>query len=148
MNTATLNRNQAYTSVIGKLSQNRRQVFQVIENQPQITAEEIAQILQRPINEIVPRITELASVLLITGEASKTNPRTKMKNTTYRCLQYPERIDRINAQYVRLTDEKSQLERDYHQGISNLTKNMILKEKDKRDRQIKNLEKLFSINNY
>jgi len=144
MNTLSLeNRNEAYYSIIECLPKKRRRIFQIINENPNSSAFEISQYFRIPINQVVPRITELKSLFLICETGSKTNQNTNKQNTLYRVVKdLSERIDLINKRFVELRSQKEQLEHDYILNLTDLTKSMILKEIHKINVQINFLDKL------
>jgi len=148
MNTLSLdNRNQAYYSIIDSLPKKRRRIFQIINENPNSSAFEISQYFRIPINQVVPRITELKTLFLICETGSKTNQNTRKQNTLYRVVKdLSERIDLINERFVELRSQKEQLEHDYIKNLTDLTKSMILKEIHKINTQINFLDKFLTSN--
>jgi|GEM_PF-1601014 len=137
------NRNRAYFSITEKLPQKRQRIYAFISQCEPCTALEISDNYHIPINEVVGRITELKNYFLIVEAGSKTNLHTGKKNTIYRITKSDsERIDLINQRFVELRNQKEQLERDFHLGISPLTRDLILKETAKINVQIHQLGKI------
>jgi len=138
-----INRNEAYKSIIGELPERRQYIFQMLEQVPNSSAWDIADITEMPFNQVAARITELKDLFLIIEVGSKINPKSKKSNTLYRVVtNLDERIDLINEAFVEYRENKEKLERDYHAGVSTLTKAMIKKEIDKIKYQINSLSKI------
>jgi len=135
------NRNQAYFSIIESLPKKRKRIFYCIQQNPNSTAVDISTNYNIPINEVVPRITELKNYFLITESGSQTNQKSKKQNTIYKAVEnLSQRIDLINARFVELRTNKETLERDYILGVSNLTRDLIQKQINKINIEIKMLE--------
>ena len=136
------NRNTAYKNL--KLSKKRQYVYEMIQalekTSPQYLCQEYP-ILK--INSIVGRFTELRESGHIKILYHSTNPNTGQKNAWYGITTESERIDIINKKYQALVDKKSALERDWvfrSLQLSEITRDMIKKEINKIDLQIKNLK--------
>src|SRR5690606_31554829 len=115
--TSVHNRNQAFTAIAAQLPEKRQRVFQMILRHPNITAQELSQKTMLPINEITGRITELKNAFLVVEIGSKRNRYSNKKNTAYRVVHsVDERIDLINAAFIRLREQREKLESDYHAG--------------------------------
>jgi len=135
------NRNESYFSIAEKLPQKRKTIFICIRKSEPCTALEISQNYNIPINEVVGRISELKNAFLIYECGSKFNLHTGKKNTLYSPVKnLDQQIDLINQRFVELRSQKEQFERDFHLGISTLTRDLILKE----IRQNPDLYKLFT----
>ncbi len=129
MTTSTHNRNQAFVAIATHLPEKRQRVFHLILQQPNITAQELAQKTMLPINEITGRITELKNAFLIVETGSKTNRHSKKKNTAYRVVHsVEERVDLINYAFIRLREQREALEGDCYLSISALSLSLIQKE--------------------
>ena len=140
------NRNNAFHAIIEQLPERRKFIFKMIQGNPGISSQDLSGMTFLPINEVVPRITELKDVFLIIENGSKVNRFTKKKNTIYRAVgSVDERIDLINIEFVRIRDEISQLEKDSNLGISPFTKEMVKKEIDKRKEKIKLLGEILDV---
>ncbi len=136
------NRNDAYKSIIDKLPERRKYIFQLIQEHPNSTAWDLANLTMLPFNQVAARITELKELCLIEETGSKIDSYTKKKNTTYKTISsLNERIELINKTFVQLRDDKSKLESDYRSGVSNLTKNLVQKRIKGIKNQISSLSK-------
>jgi len=145
MSLAIANRNEAYHNIIDKLPNKRKDVFQMYERHPHSSAWDISMKTMLPINEITARTTELKYIFLIVESGSKINQYSKKSNTTYRAVKnINERIDLVNAAFVKLRDAKDKLINDYHTGISQFSKTLLKKEITKIQSQIKSLDKIFN----
>lgn len=143
---STINRNDAFKAIIDQLSERRKFVFNLIQANPGISSQDLSGMAFLPINEVVPRITELKDMYLIVEEGSKVNKFTQKNNTVYRAISnIDERIDLINAAFVRLREEKSKLESDYRLGLSSFTKEMVKKGIDKIKNKILSLERILNV---
>lgn len=143
---STLNRNEAFKAIIEQLPERRKFVFNLIQGNPCISSQDLSGMAFLPINEVVPRITELKDMYLIVEEGSKVNKFTQKNNTVYRAItNIDERIDLINAAFVRLREEKSKLETDYQLGLSSFTKEMVKKGIDKIKNKILSLERILNV---
>lgn len=81
--TSINNRNESYKGVVDRLPQKRKEVYELIKSNPNITIQEAAEKLGKPINEVSGRFTELKEVFLIIELDNKTNGRSGFKNTSY-----------------------------------------------------------------
>lgn len=137
------NRNAAFHSIVEKLPDNRRLIFELIQENKQITAQEIAEKYRKPINEITGRITELKNYCFVVEVGSKENRFTNKKNTIYQVIQSEdERINLINKRYVELRDTKDSLINDYNLNLSKISKELLKKEINKIQTKINFLEKI------
>ena len=140
------NRNDAFHAIVEQLPERRKFVFKMIQGNPGISSQDLSGMTLLPINEVVPRITELKDMFLVVEEGSKTNQFTKKNNTIYRVVSsVEERIDLINTAFVRLREEKSKLESDYHLGLSLYTKEIVKREIDKIKSKIVSLERILDV---
>ncbi|MDV4025577.1 hypothetical protein CMT52_14675 [Elizabethkingia anophelis] len=140
------NRNEAFKAIVEQLSERRKFVFKMIQGNPGISSQDLSGMTFLPINEVVPRIRELKDMFLVVEEGSKVNKFTNKNNTIYRTVNsVEERIDLINAEFVRLRDSKSKLESDYHLGLTLFTKEIVKKEIDKIKSKITSLEKILDV---
>ena len=140
---STKNRNAAYFSIIEKLSKKRKLIFQLIGENKEITAQELAEKYMLPINEVTGRITELKDMCLIVEFGSKENRWTNYNNTSYQVIKNEnERIDLINKKFVEYRNAKDKLINDYNLKLSDLSKTLIQKEINKIQKKINYLEKL------
>lgn len=141
-----VNRNEAFKAIVEQLSERRKFVFKMIQGNPGISSQDLSGMTFLPINEVVPRIRELKDMFLVVEEGSKVNKFTNKNNTIYRTVNsVEERIDLINAEFVRLRDSKSKLESDYHLGLTLFTKEIVKKEIDKIKSKITSLEKILDV---
>jgi hypothetical protein len=135
------NRNTAYKNL--KLSKKRQYVYDMIEALGKASPQYLcAEYPMLKINSIVGRFTELRESGHIKILYHSTNPSTGQKNAWYGITTKDERINIINKKYQSLVDKKSNLERDWVFGslqLSGITRDMIQKEINKIDLQIKNL---------
>lgn len=137
------NRNAAFHSIIEKLPENRRLIFELIQENKQITAQEISEKYQKPINEITGRITELKNYCFIVEAGSRENRFTSKQNTIYQVIQSEdERINLINKRFVELRDTKDSLINDYNLNLSKISKELLKKEINKIQTKINFLEKI------
>ncbi|MDV4026361.1 hypothetical protein CMT52_18695 [Elizabethkingia anophelis] len=140
------NRNNAFQAIVEQLPERRKFVFKMIQGNPGISSQDLSGMTFLPINEVVPRVRELKDMFLIVEEGSKVNKFTNKSNTIYRAVtSVDERIDLINAEFVRLRDGKSKLESDYHLGLTLFTKEIVKKEIDKIKSKITSLEKILDV---
>lgn len=116
MKTSIQNRNYAYFQIVDSLCEKRREIYFLIQKHPNATAQFLAELTGKPINEITGRITELKNLFLIVQTGSAINRYTKKPNATYRVVNsLEERASLINSEFIALRNEKERLERDYHQ---------------------------------
>ena len=140
---STINRNAAYHSIVDKLPEKRKLIFELIKENKQCTAQELSEKYLLPINEITGRITELKDFCLIVEIDSKDNRWTGCKNTTYQVIQTEdERINLINKKFVQYRDAKDKLINDYNLHLSDISKELLNKEIKKLQTKINHLEKL------
>lgn len=145
MNTSIRNRNQSFQSIISDLPERRQYIFKFIEKYPNVSAQEISERTMLPINEITGRITELKSTFLIVENGDRENKFTHKKNTVYRAVQnVDERIDLVNAAFIRLREMKEKLENDFHLGVSVFSRKLIEKEVTKIKARIHSLDKVLN----
>src|SRR5690606_31710520 len=99
-----------------------------------------------PINEITGRITELKNAFLVVEIGSKRNRYSNKKNTAYRVVHsVDERIDLINAAFIRLREQREKLESDYHAGVSTFSLALIDKELIKIRSKQRTLETILTV---
>ncbi|NAW50442.1 hypothetical protein GNY06_03245 [Elizabethkingia argentiflava] len=140
------NRNNPFKAIVEQLPERRKFVFKMIQGNPGISSQDLSGMTLLPINEILPRVRELRDIFLVAEDGSKVNKFTNKNNTIYRTLNsVEERIDLINAEFVRLRDSKSKLESDYHLGLTLFTKEIVKKEIDKIKSKITSLEKILDV---
>jgi hypothetical protein len=141
-NNSTSNRNTAYYSIIEKLPEKRKLIFELIQENKICTAQELAEKYMLPINEITGRITELKNMCLVVEHGSKENRWTKHNNTAYQVVSKTDRIEIINKKFIEYRDSKDKLINDYNLNLSSLSKKLLKKEINKLQSKINYLEKL------
>lgn len=142
---AIQNRNESYFKIIDNLPQKRQLIYQIIKEIQPCTLSEIQEKYLIPPNEISGRITELKNAFLISETGSKKNRWTGHKNTIYSAVvDLNTRIDLINLEYSKLIESKDKLLNDYHQNISDLSKEMIERSINKIQSKIKGLENILN----
>lgn len=77
------NRNESFKGVVDRLTQRRKEVYELIKSNPNITIQEAGEKLGKPINEVSGRFTELKEVFLIVESENKINGRSGFKNVSY-----------------------------------------------------------------
>ena len=146
MNTSTSiqNRNQAYFDSLEELPKSRKQVFNMIKKYGPISSQEIARMLMFGINRVSGRITELQKTFHINSAGSKKNSYSKHRNTLWVSINnFSVRIDLINAEFVKLRDEKDSLINDLNIGeLSEFSRVAAKTRITKINKLINNLENL------
>lgn len=143
ISTSIRNRNEAYQLIVEGLPEKRKQVFKMYEKKAPCTRQEISEEYLLPINVVSGRTTELHDIFLLVECGSKENRWTGKKNTMYRPVKnFDERIDLINEKFVELRDRKDKLVNDFNLGLSELSRELIKKEINKIQKQIKLLEQI------
>lgn len=77
------NRNESFQGVVDRLPQRRKEVYELIKSNPNITIQEASEKLGKPINEVSGRFTELKENFLICESENKINGRSGFKNVSY-----------------------------------------------------------------
>lgn len=140
---AIKNRNESYVAILEKLPQKKQLILQLIKQNAPCSATDISEKYLIPINEVVARITDLKNEFLVTEAGSKLNSYTKKQNTLYKAvLSFDTRIDLINAHFVNLREKKDSLINDFILGLSDFGKEILKKEIEKINNQIKALERV------
>ncbi|WP_109438379.1 hypothetical protein [Aquimarina sp. AU119] len=143
MNASIQNRNQSYLSIIGKLSEKRKLIFQLIRSNEPCTSVDIRNKHHIPINEITGRVTELKFLCLIEEADIKKNQHSQHNNTAYSTVKsLSRRIDLINQKYAELRDYRDQIINDYNLGLNDATKEILNKELKKTYYKINALTKV------
>lgn len=142
-NNSVSNRNEAYHSIIEKIPEKRKLIFELIKENNISTAQELSEKYLIPINEITGRITELKEMCLIKEFGSKENKWTKHNNTSYQVVgSDSERIDLINLKFVEYREIRDNLVNDSNLNLSHISKKLLRKELNSIQKKINNLEKL------
>lgn len=139
------NRNESYKRIVDELPDRQRYIYNALKFNPNLTATDITDLTGIPLNQVTGRITELKDAFVIIESGSKLNKNTGKQNTCYKTVDdIDERIVLINKSYSELTEAKTKLETDCKLGLSNLTKNIVLKEIKRIKSQINLLTKILS----
>ena len=139
------NRNNTYKLIADKLPKKREQIYDLILKEHPCSPQEIKEkysYVKNMTRNVAMRFTELREAGYIVEHGIYIND-TGHACSSYRPTTKDERIDIINKKYQCLVDKKSALERDWVFGglqLSGITKDMIQKEINKIDFQIKNLK--------
>ena len=142
MNNSITNRNISYFQIVDKLPQKRKTIFELIKRHEPCTAWELCSQSMLPVNEVSGRITELKRLFLVVECGKKENRFTGHFNTVYRKATEEERVRLINAEFVRLRDVKDDLINGLNLGVIGVTKQIVLKELKKINKQIDCLPEL------
>lgn len=138
--TTIQNRNNAFFDKIDTLSDNRKQVYNIINAHGSLTAIAIASELLWSINQVSGRLTELAEMFLIKPNGSIVNNYSNCKNTVWTIVNSnDERINLINSKYAQLVNERDEITNDINLQLSIFTKETALKRIAKINKQIKYL---------
>lgn len=139
------NRNNTYKLIVDSLPGKRKEIYNLILQEYPCSPQEIKEKyshLKSISRNVAMRFTELRESGYIVEHGIYIND-TGHACSSYRPTSKDERIDIINKKYQALVDKKSALERDWVFGslqLSGITKDMIQKEINKIDLQIKNLK--------
>lgn len=140
------NINESFQGVVERLPQRRKEVYELIKSNPNITIQEASEKLGKPINEVSGRFTELKEVFLIVELEDKINRRSGFKNTSYvisnldeLMTHMPMLINSYRAQQIMLEDDIENCE--YELSIK-----ILEREKNKVERKINKLVELWTNN--
>ena len=139
------NRNNTYKLIADKLPSKRKEIYKLILQEYPCSPQEIKEKyshLKSISRNVAMRFTELRESGYIVEHGIYIND-TGHACTSYRPTTKYEKIDIVNRKYQSLVDKKSALERDWVNGgkqLSLILKEIIKKEINKIDFQIKNLE--------
>jgi hypothetical protein len=106
---ATENRNESFFAKIEEFSLRRKTTYQLIKTYQPITTQELKRKMLLGVNQVSGRVTELAQSFYIKPVGTKINEHSKMPNTLWAITTPDERIDLMNAAYVKLIDEQDTL---------------------------------------
>ena len=135
------NRNETYAEIFEKLPEARSLVLKTVYMLGEATQQKVADILEKPLNEISGRFTELCFYGFLKQTTSSISRRSNNKITVYAVTTTNERIDIINKHYQELVDKQKDLETDYHNGLSNYTIEVVRLQIFKIGKKIKELSK-------
>mgnify|MGYP003628628049 FL=1 len=137
------NRNTSYKNIINKISDKRKQIFEIIVKHNGITAQEISRLYKLPINQITGRITELKDMCFIKESTVHLNHESGNYCTSYVAVKKMEEFLHLtNVKYSHLINMKKSLEFDYHYGLSEHTMKYIKKEIKKIESKITKLDSI------
>jgi|TARA_R110000744_G_scaffold162155_1_gene278755 hypothetical protein len=134
-------RNQTYRNIATRIPAKRKRIYEIIiSNTSGITAQQISDRYNIPINQITGRITELKDMCFIKEAHMSFNNVTSNYCTSYKAVTDNEEfIEITNKKYVQLVDKRSSLITDHFNNNSNHTNDFIKKELLKIERKIKQL---------
>lgn len=139
----TQNRNRTYSIIVDNLPAKRQQIYQLILEEypcsPQELIQKYSDNLKNISRNVAMRFTELREYGYIIEYGTYIND-TGHSCARYRPTSKDERIDIINKKYQELVDKKNKLVEDLILDLSPLTKEMVVKEVNKIDNQVKNLK--------
>lgn len=142
MSISIQNRNEIYLSIYDSLPKRRALIYKKINQYEPCSALDIEKITGMKVNKFSGRITELKNSFLI-KEVGLKHYKKNCSSTQYSIIRNAnERVDLINAEFVRLRDKRDSLLSDYHMGLSAFTKYLLKKELKKIDDKIKGLENI------
>ena len=139
--TSIQTRNQAYRNIATRIPAKRKRIYEIIiSNKIGITAQQISDRYNIPINQITGRITELKDMCFIKEGHARYNGVTDNYNNSYNAVtDNDEFIELTNKKYVELVDKRSSLITDHFNNNSNHTNDFIKKEITKIERKIKQI---------
>mgnify|MGYP003145879633 CR=1 FL=1 len=139
----TQNRNRTYSIIVDNLPAKRQQIYQLILEEypcsPQELIQKYSDNLKNISRNVAMRFTELREYGYIIEYGTYIND-TGHSCARYRPTSKDERIEIINKKYQELVDKKNKLVEDLILDLSPLTKEMVVKEVNKIDNQVKNLK--------
>jgi len=132
-----------FNSIMETLHPKRKYIFEMIQQNPNLTPLEIAFHSNTPNLEINSQTAFLKNEFLIVQTGFKINKKTNAKEPTYRAVSsMDERNDLINKRFVELRTEKEKLEHDYIKITTNISRTTLQKEIDKLNNKIKELDRM------
>jgi|TARA_R110000823_G_scaffold125977_1_gene252957 DNA-binding Lrp family transcriptional regulator len=144
METTLKNSINAYSEIKPKLSEKRRQIFELIQTLGKATPQELVEMFNDSnINynlNVASRFTELREAGLIKIIGNRLNNKSNKFNAIYAVTTEEERIDIINQKYQELIDLKNHLINDLNLKISFWTKLNVIKELKKINYKISKLK--------
>lgn len=143
METSIHNRNKTYKNIVNRIPAKRKRIYELIVLHTEgITAQQISNRYNIPINQITGRITELKDMCFIKEDQLQFNQSTGNHCTSYKAItDNDEFLNLTNNKYVKLTDKKNALILDYLLGNSSYINEYIQKELLKIENKIKQLSK-------
>tara|TARA_R100001369_G_C3207966_1_gene147307 strand:+ start:17 stop:463 length:447 start_codon:yes stop_codon:yes gene_type:complete len=137
------NRNKTYRNIVNRIPAKRKRIYEIIVMHDQgITAQQISERYNIPINQITGRITELKDMCFIKEDQLQFNHSTGNHCTSYKAItDNNEFLNLTNNKYTKLTDKKNALISDYFQNNSIYINEYIQKELLKIENKIKQLNK-------
>jgi|TARA_R110000782_G_C14701340_1_gene402138 hypothetical protein len=134
-------RNQTYRNIAARIPAKRKRIYEIITSYTAgITAQQISDRYNIPINQITGRITELKDMCFIKEHKMQLNDVTLNYCTSYKAITDNEELIEITSKkYVELVDKRSSLITDHFNNNSNHTNDFIKKELAKIERRIKQL---------
>ena len=138
------NRNQTYFSILEKLSDGKREVYNIIKELVNASLDDISGLLGKHKNEFSGRVTELKNECLIVEIKKKaTSKRSSNTVTLYRVTTEVERISLLNFKRLEFIHYKTELSNDLvNLDLCELTKELVVKEIKKVSKSIKKLSEL------
>ncbi len=138
------NRNQTYFSILEKLSDGKREVYNIIKELVNASLDDVSELLGKHKNEFSGRVTELKNECLIVEiEKPAKSRRSNNTVTLYRLTTEEERIDLLNFKHLELIHYKRELNNDLlNLDLCELTKELVTKEIKKVSKSIKKLSEL------
>tara|TARA_R110002124_G_scaffold286278_1_gene466725 strand:- start:1705 stop:2145 length:441 start_codon:yes stop_codon:yes gene_type:complete len=139
------NSRKAYSDIKPKLSEKKRQIFEIIVALGEATPQQLVEMFNESnINynvNVASRFTELREAGYIKILGNKLNKKSNKLNAVYTPTTKDERINIINKKYQEFTDIKNELINDLNLNLSPLTKENVVKQLMKINNLISNLTK-------
>ena len=137
------NSKNTYSTIAPKLPIKREQIYELILEEypcsPQQLIQKFPERVKKITRNVASRFTELRDSCHIIEYGNIIND-TGHNCTTYRPTNMVERITLINEKFIELRDKKDKFINDRNQGVSDLSLELIQKEINKINNQIKNLK--------
>lgn len=143
---STENRNESFKGVVDRLPQKRKEVYELIQSNPNITIQEAGEILVKPINEVSGRFTELKEVFLIIESENKINGRSGFKNVSYRILKAEIAHDLVVLELSKLMDKIDKLRFDSSRCAHDFSIDLLNSEAKKLESKLNRIRRVWTRN--
>tara|TARA_R100001369_G_scaffold80222_1_gene110483 strand:- start:1872 stop:2318 length:447 start_codon:yes stop_codon:yes gene_type:complete len=136
------NRNKTYKNIVNRIPAKRKRIYEIIVLHTQgITAHQISERYNIPINQITGRITELKEMCFIKEDQLQFNHITGNHCTSYKAItDNNEFLVLTNNKYIELMDKQTALISDHLHSFSKYTDDFIRKELAKIEKKIKQID--------